>query len=217
MVNVIADVAGRFDELMLLLDKMPKGEEVISLGDMIDRGPKSKEVLEWFMKNGKAIFGNHEHLMLDFCRQGHYYENEAWLWNGGRKTLNSFDPTGMIPVWDVIPQEILTWVEFLPKYIEIENCLLSHSFVRPGFTLEQACDFGDSYRDFRCDNSIIWYRDVPKRIRKYKMQITGHNTHMERFVDSEGEFAICLDDSGKKKLTGIHLPSMEVFQQEYLK
>ena len=48
---------------------MPEGE-TISVGDMIDRGPNSKEVVEYFMDptiNSSAIFGNHEHLMVDAC------------------------------------------------------------------------------------------------------------------------------------------------------
>ena len=70
--NIIGDIAGRFDELMLLLAKMPEADKVILVGDMVDRGPKSKEVIEWAMNNPNviAIKGNHEDMMVDFCEDG---------------------------------------------------------------------------------------------------------------------------------------------------
>ena len=44
---------------MRLLKKCPDYLP-ISVGDMIDRGPDSKKVLDFFMAGGKAILGNHE-------------------------------------------------------------------------------------------------------------------------------------------------------------
>ena len=65
MVNIISDIAGNYKTLMALLEKMPQDEEIISVGDMVDRGPRSKEVIEFFMnnENATAIMGNHEHMM----------------------------------------------------------------------------------------------------------------------------------------------------------
>src|SRR3990167_9116336 len=126
MVNIVGDIAGRYDQLLALLKKMPD-DEVISIGDMIDRGPKSKEVIEWFMKNGKAILGNHEHMMLDFYRNGGYYEHGIWQWNGGSTTLTSFDPAERYRACAVVPEIVLSWVSKLPLYLEIDGYLISHS------------------------------------------------------------------------------------------
>ena len=214
MANIISDIAGRYKTLLALIEKMPD-DEVISIGDMIDRGPRSKEVLEWFMENGKAILGNHEHFMLDhFDRLGldhKYYQYGVWMWNGGDATLDSFEqqrPSG----------ELLGWIANLPLYMEIDGCLVSHAFLPKGVSLEKGCDLGTSAMDDKCDDCIIWSREVPVRRSEYRMQIAGHNSHMglKRFSDEQGEYAICIDTSRSQVLTGIHLPSMEIYQQEYI-
>jgi hypothetical protein len=203
MVNIIGDIAGQYDAMLRLLQKMPD-EETISVGDMIDRGPKSKDVVEWFMKNGKAVLGNHDHMMLDAVRGSGYYEEGLWCYNGGMATLNSFGGR--------IPDEVLTWVENLPLYMEIDGNLVSHSFPY-WYGLEESCDLGVSIQ-YRGERTIIWNRDRPVRFPEYKMQIAGHNSQwgLRRFSDDKGEYAVCIDDSRNKKLTGIHLPSYKVYQ-----
>ena len=65
--NLIGDIQGNYHTLRALLKQMPD-EEPVSVGDMVDRGPRSKEVLEFFRLNGKALLGNHEHMMLDYFK-----------------------------------------------------------------------------------------------------------------------------------------------------
>lgn len=215
MVNVIADVAGNFKTLMALLDKMPK-QETIFLGDLVDRGPRSKEVLDFVMHNGhKCVLANHEHMMLDHFRGPKYYGSGVWLWNGGSKTLESMAGVSIEPY--------LEWIESLPKYIELElngtKFLLSHSFARADMTLEEVCDLGRCVDDFpKSENSIIWCRFEPERRDDCDIQIAGHNSQfgLRRWADDRGEYAICLDDSKEKVLTGIDLNTMEVYQHGYI-
>ena len=47
--NLIGDIHGNYQTLLALLKQMPD-EESVSVGDMIDRGPRSRKVLEFFMK-----------------------------------------------------------------------------------------------------------------------------------------------------------------------
>ena len=70
--NLIGEVQGNYLTLQALLKKMPD-EIPVSVGDMIDRGPRSLEVLEFFRHNGTALMGNHEHMMLDHLQQGGGY------------------------------------------------------------------------------------------------------------------------------------------------
>lgn len=207
MPNIIADISGDYAALLRLLAKMPD-DETISLGDMIDRGPDSRAVVEWFMANGRAVLANHEHMMLDHCRGTGYYTPGSWEVNGGDATLHSFR--------GAVPAEVLDWIERLPLYLEIGDCLISHAFVYPGSTLAEACDLGAGSRDARFDRSLLWNREPPRRLRQYRMQIAGHNSQfgLRKFSDWRGEFAICLDDSRRGRLTGLHLPSMDIYQVE---
>ena len=61
---VVGDIHGCYDELMDLLEKAELGENdrVVSVGDLITKGPKSKEVLELFMTDARftTVIGNHD-------------------------------------------------------------------------------------------------------------------------------------------------------------
>jgi len=213
MPNIIGDIAGQYDSLMVLLKKMPD-DEPISVGDMIDRGPKSKEVVEWFMNNGQALFGNHEHLMVDEVTRRFFYNPGTWMANGGGKTLDSFG-------WH-IPDEVVEWVCNLPLSMEFKTkdgvIFVAHSFLPADQDEKLSFDIEYDGGNFWAPNNIIWNRGEPKRIDKYIMQIAGHNSQfgLRRFADEKGEFAVCVDSSRDKILTGIHIPSMEIFQQPYI-
>jgi serine/threonine protein phosphatase 1 len=61
---VVGDIHGCYDELMALMEKVNLGEKdrVVSVGDLITKGPKSKEVLELFMTDPRftTVIGNHD-------------------------------------------------------------------------------------------------------------------------------------------------------------
>lgn len=211
MINVIGDIAGNFKTLMALLKKMPEGK-TISVGDMVDRGPSSKEVIEYFMTTdgAEALLGNHEHMMIDNYRATDQYDPVIWAMNGGISTMESYG--------NKIPNDVIIWLEGLPvsKEVEIGNdlFLISHGFVHPIKTLEEA----SITSELATDLSIVWNRSKPQRIDKYKSQIAGHNSHMglRTFSDEKGPFAMCIDTSRDKILTGISLPSLTIYQQEYI-
>jgi hypothetical protein len=74
---VIGDIHGCYDELLELEEKIKVSAEkseivphIISVGDLIDRGPNSNDVIEHFRKgveNGThtVVMGNHELMMLE--------------------------------------------------------------------------------------------------------------------------------------------------------
>jgi len=81
MTIAIGDVHGCYKTLMALLRKIPD-DEIIFVGDLIDRGPDNLKCLNlidepWFY----AVRGNHEHFMID-CFLGNG-DLQLWYYNGG--------------------------------------------------------------------------------------------------------------------------------------
>jgi len=99
----IGDVHGRRDLLEALLsairtDAAGRDARIIFLGDLIDRGPESRQcldlaiaVLEEF-PGSRLILGNHEEFLLEFIESPESRETVAsrWLANGGLTTLRSY-------------------------------------------------------------------------------------------------------------------------------
>lgn len=74
-VLIVGDLHGCYDELIDLLDLAKKtsskpNARILKLfvGDLVNKGPKSKQVIEYFMNNGKedmlAVRGNHEERII---------------------------------------------------------------------------------------------------------------------------------------------------------
>ena len=67
---VIGDVQGCYDELIALCTKVkfdPQKDKLIFAGDLVNRGPKSLEVLNFCIENRKsvkAVLGNHDLYLL---------------------------------------------------------------------------------------------------------------------------------------------------------
>lgn len=100
-VYAIGDIHGRADLLcamhaMILADSVggPRRQAVVYLGDYIDRGPQSFEVVDTLVNDPLPGFetvhlkGNHEALMLSFLETGEYSGN--WFFNGGGATVKSY-------------------------------------------------------------------------------------------------------------------------------
>lgn len=202
--NIIGDIAGQYATLVALLEKMPKDAVPLSVGDMVDRGPDSKKVVQFFMDNGEAILGNHEHMCLDYSLGRREYMYGTWSQNGGQATLTSYG--------GVVDPDHLTWLDELPLCRHLEGAFVSHAFLGPT-PLDKA------KRSLVGGGSIIWSRYQPIERKDLGLQIAGHNSHFgyKWFSSSKAKnYAVCLDSSRQQVLTGIHYPSLEVFQQEYI-
>lgn len=222
-VNIIGDIAGRFDELMKLLNMMPPGH-IISVGDLIDRGPKSREVIEFFRQKSNdleatVLMGNHEHILVDYFQGTEIYPTGCWAGNGGKATLKSFSS----PFY--IATDVVNWFERLRRYIfpfPSKNILVSHSFVAPHLSLKKATimtyNLGLKSSSPEFEDSIIWNRKEP--VRRNYFQIAGHNSQFgfKEFSDDQGLYALCIDNSRNRKLTGINLRedcSYDVYSVNY--
>lgn len=136
---VIGDIHGCFRELQALLKKVrfeQKSDRLILLGDVIDRGPDSGEVLE-LCRNLKEemgerfiqLLGNHEDLMLDA-----YYQYDMSLWdaNGGAVTRKT------LPKEKQDREDLLAYIRTLPLYYETEQYICVHAAIsRKGAALTE--------------------------------------------------------------------------------
>lgn len=144
----IGDIHGCFESLIELIEnkiQLQKDDKLILLGDYIDRGDRSKEVVDFIMELQEKGFdviplmGNHEAMLLNA------YDNEKnislWIQNGGDKTLKCFE----ISALKDIESKYIDFFKDLSYYYEFEEYL----FVHAGFNDNLLNPFTDYY-------SMLW-------------------------------------------------------------
>lgn len=96
---------------------------IIHVGDLIDRGPDSRGVIERIIQmerkgavRSATLKGNHEAMMLSAVDSAWTSDNEMWSRNGGNATLASYERVkGRQRDWrDAIDREHLVWLRNLP-------------------------------------------------------------------------------------------------------
>lgn len=142
---VIADLHGRFDLLELALERlaMRKPGRLITLGDYVDRGPQSKQIIDRLMTwDGRKVWdvvclqGNHEDIMLKTCRKP--LDPDWWIGNGGGSTLVSYGHPRQGPVdLSVVPAAHLDWIEKLPLMHVDQHRVYVHAGVDPHLPLDK--------------------------------------------------------------------------------
>jgi serine/threonine protein phosphatase 1 len=82
---VMTDIHGRLGPLKSLLAQIPEGAKIVFLGDYVDRGSESREVVALVrsLPNTVCLRGNHEDLV---CARDPMH----WLANGGASTVLSY-------------------------------------------------------------------------------------------------------------------------------
>lgn len=192
---IISDVHGCYYTLLRLLNWLPASAEVIFGGDLIDRGPNSRQVVDFAMRNMiPTVMGNHEDLMLaHYGRESVGYEPGCWLMNGGEDTIESYGTQ--------VPASVLDWVEGLPMELKYGDLRVSH-------TAAGRC--GDRKR-------ALWERDVP-RAAYAGFRVFGHTPG--KFVVMGENFAridtgAAYASRGFGVLTAFLWPEMRVVSQPY--
>jgi serine/threonine protein phosphatase 1 len=152
----VGDIHGRADLLDDLLEKIERdaddhpedrARQLIFLGDYVDRGTASREVIERLIVGPLPDFttvflmGNHEQAMLDFL-EGRT-DGRAWLSYGGVETLMSY---GIVPtqprtvlrtaLGDVLPANHLLFLRRCQLHHRVGDYVFVHAGVRPGVALE---------------------------------------------------------------------------------
>lgn len=166
----VGDIHGRADLLSVLETKIiadwehrgGKESLVIFLGDYVDRGPRSFDVIERLIRGfpipSAHLRGNHEQVLLDFL--GEPELGEMWRLNGGIATLASYG----VDIRDVslgrgferaaaelrsrMPSEHLNFLEGLEMSRTIGRYFFCHAGVRPGVALAA-----------QTEDDLMWIRE----------------------------------------------------------
>ena len=212
---VIGDIHGCAATLRQLIDGTlhpAPCDHIYLLGDLIDRGPDSKGVLDYIFELQKrgvpvnSILGNHEEMFLQSCRDAD--NRELWATNGGNSTLASFQADGP----GDIPRLYRDFLEFLPHYILLDDFVIVHA----GLNFDVPDPFTDT-------EAMLWTRSPVvdrNRIGKRRL-ICGHTpTPVDRLRQSLNSSKIMLDNGcvfggepGTGNLAALELESMTLFLQ----
>jgi serine/threonine protein phosphatase 1 len=161
---VIGDVHGHYEALSSLFEAIApaQDDEVYFLGDLIDRGSQSAQVVKFVMDHKyNCLLGNHEIMLLNVFSQGKISPQafQAWLYNGGYATVISYGRK--------IPQEHIDWLRSLPLYLDLGDFWLVHGGIHPQIPLEE-----------QTAEQFCWIRDefhaMAAPYFEDKLIITGH-------------------------------------------
>lgn len=142
---VISDIHGELTLFNALLEKIeynPEEDQLILLGDYVDRGPDSKGVLNRVMalkQEGAIVLrGNHDEMMVQAVdeKPGAL---ERWIKNGAFATLQGYDAT-MKTLEFPDTDEFNTHINFirgLDYYYETDDYIFVHAGVEPDVPLDE--------------------------------------------------------------------------------
>ncbi len=145
---VIGDLHGRADLLELLLKSVPD-VPLICVGDYVDRGDHSADVLRILQARSDIIClaGNHENMMLKFL-EAPEKSGPRWLRYGGLQTLASFGVTGIAEstsgsdlvqarnqLQNAMGDEMISWIKQMPYRWTSGNVTVVHAGADPALPI----------------------------------------------------------------------------------
>jgi len=166
----ISDIHGKedtFNELLDHIDYNPAQDQLILLGDYVDRGPNSRAVLNQVIRlqaEGAIVLrGNHDNMMVAAYRD-EPGALEQWEYNGAIHTLQNYDPTietMTIPQTEEFRQHV-EFIESLDYYHETPDYIFVHAGVNPALPLEDTDPFDfvwireAFFREYSGDKTVIF-------------------------------------------------------------
>ena len=218
----IGDVHGRFDLLTrmhaLIADELeryrPSDWRIIHLGDYVDRGPQSAQVLDFLVeatardKRIVALMGNHDEGMLDFLASP--ADSELFVRYGGFDTAASYGVVLDVQtpqaraeshqrLLAAMPDAHPLFIRDLPRSISFGDFFFCHAGVRPGVALGA-----------QSPHDLIWIRgeflNHPGLFEK--VVVHGHTPHHEpQVMSNRVNVDTAAFDSGR--LTALVVDGME--------
>jgi serine/threonine protein phosphatase 1 len=203
----IGDIHGCFDKLytlMALLEVDKNRDSLIFLGDYIDRGPQSLDVVEYLIHlslNGyHTVFlkGNHEAMLLDYLSGK---DQNIFLLSGGSNTLDSYGQHIDRLHNLIMPPSHQEFLQSLHLFYETDSYIFVHAGLVPRVPLNQ-----------QQEKDLLWIRDafIHSTYDFGKIVIFGHTPFKEPFV-TKNKIGIDTGAFYGNRLTCIELPSRKFY------
>jgi serine/threonine protein phosphatase 1 len=221
---IIGDIHGEYQLLLNLISKLPNDAKLIFVGDLINRGKESKEVID-FVKNYAfgTVRGNHEEYLLKYGTLFMELINQSkigtpiWTYRAISSTLRSYGLLSCHSNKIIYNKESIkklkddmNWIASLPLYLELgqpKNYILpvvvTHGSVGKYWLFKDK--FPDYFAYYALNN-----RNIPSSCSPI-FNIYGHKSRNEVLI---GENFVSLDTGcGKReygKLSAYCLETKEV-------
>lgn len=195
---IISDIHGcnKTFQSALKAVKLKKNDKLIVLGDLIDRGPDSKGVLDSIIALKHAGFdlvclkGNHEQMLLDVLNDNNLKSN--WLLNGGHRTLSSFLTSSV----EKIPIKYLELIKTFKSYYTMDKFIFVHAglnmLATDPFEDEKSHlwlrNWGDVYNDKWLGERIVIHGHTPNSANEISLSINNKVVCIDNgcFLQKEG-------------------------------
>jgi serine/threonine protein phosphatase 1 len=201
---IVGDIHGCFREFEALLDKagLSADDEIIALGDIVDRGPEPGRVLEFFRAhaNVRSLMGNHERKHMRSFR------GEI------RPALSQLITRQQIGESDYA--NACAFMDTFPRFLEFPEAILVHGMFEPGLLVAQQKEnivvgtlSGEDY--LRTHFSRPWYELYDGE----KPLVAGHHDYLGTglpLIHDDRVFCIDTGCCHGKALTGLILPDFKL-------
>lgn len=202
---IIGDIHGEIERLDRILARAPWKEadvRLVFLGDYIDRGKHSREVIDRLIQVREArpdtvcLRGNHEMMMMHVLESPVTSDASAWWFNGGMQTVMNYGVPFTEAVDEflfnrrskvlagLVPQAHRDFLRSLVPYYEDEHAYYIHAGLSPAKDEEAANENGDYHPPAQSrEEDLLWQRN-PSFWRNYrgKTVVFGHTqtSYIER-------------------------------------
>ncbi|AFM23299.1 metallophosphoesterase family protein [Desulfomonile tiedjei] len=206
----VGDIHGCYDKLTAMMKILPwsreNGDLLLFIGDYIDRGPRSRDVVEYLVqlrkKGGEFVFlkGNHEKMLLDYYIQ--QKDQMLYVANGGAETIASYVEGGIGRKAFVLPEEHLDFFLSLGLYYQTEDYIFVHAGLRDNIKIAE-----------QSEEDLLWIREefIYSAYDWNKRVIFGHTALETPFV-TPSKIGIDTGAVYGNKLTAVELPRMKFYQ-----
>lgn len=183
MIGVIGDIHGCYYTLQELYNKVVKkyGDiEIYAVGDLVDRGNHSADVID-FIEEEKIKFtaGNHDLMFSHFFSNPHTLFARSWSLNGNEATLKSYEGR------EADIKKHIKIINETRLFYNTPDVFISHAGISERYKKSLSGEVDDFINklasmieeDYMTDRGVLWTRD--KLLNLGKLQIVGHTKHEE--------------------------------------